>query len=209
MEDKGWVKLHRQILDNIFLMHDPTAFMVFVKLLLLVSRTKGEYATGRRKFSELLEMNPNTLYSVLVRLETQHLINITSNRQYSIISICNWAKYQSGVNNNDTNVATTRQQRGNTITRKKKEEVIREYVNFAELEPEIGEFVKMRQAMRKPVTARALELIVKRLKEIYPNDIAKQKACLEQSTVRSWQTVYALKDTEDKKQPNGKYATWL
>lgn len=107
--EKGWVKSHRQILDNIFLMHDNNAFMVFTKLLLLVNRKTGQLATGRNSLGEQVNLNPRTLYDVLIRLENQQIINITSNNRYSVITICNWEKYQ----NDPTTEPTSSQQLAN------------------------------------------------------------------------------------------------
>lgn len=107
--EKGWVKLHRKITENIFLMHDNNAYLVFTKLLLMVGKEKGQWAGGRRQLGELMNMNHRTLYDVLIRLESQQLIEIESNQRYSTISICNWTKYQSQPNQ-EKEVVPTRAQ---------------------------------------------------------------------------------------------------
>jgi hypothetical protein len=122
--DQGWIKSWRKLLDNQFLMHDNNAFLVFIKLLHLVNKD-GEYVTGRFALAERVNLNSNTLYSVLVRLETQHLINISSNNKYSIISICNWSRYQGSDNSTLNNAATTRQQRGNNAATLNKNKELR------------------------------------------------------------------------------------
>lgn len=91
--DQGWIKLHRQIGDNMFLMQDEKAFNVFIKLLICVNK-KGDISGGRRQLGTLFNINDRTLYDVFKRLENQQMININSNHQYSVISICNWSKYQ-------------------------------------------------------------------------------------------------------------------
>jgi len=93
--DKGWVKLHRNISENVFLQKDNNAYLVFTKLLYTVSKSKGEWAGGRIQLGELMNMNPRTLYDVLKRLESQHMIKLNPNTKYSVITICNWHKYQS------------------------------------------------------------------------------------------------------------------
>lgn len=110
--DRGWIKLHRKIADNIFLMHDDNAFNVFVKLLIYVN-SNGEYAAGRNVLGELLHINPRTLYDVLIRLESQQLIKITSNKRYSVITICKWETYQRSPNNKLLNVPTIAQPQPN------------------------------------------------------------------------------------------------
>lgn len=98
MSNKGWVKFHRQIRENLFLMNDDNAYLVFTKLLIFVN-SNGEYASGRNMLGELLHINPRTLYDVLIRLESQQMISISSNKRYSVISICNWEHYQRTPNN--------------------------------------------------------------------------------------------------------------
>jgi len=129
-DSKGYIKSWRKILDNRFLMYDDNAYIVFTKLLHMVNRKTGEYTTGRFQLAELMNKKPNTLYSILVRLESQHLINITSNNKYSVISICNWHKYQSNDNSPSNNATTTRQQRDNNATTlNKKEERRKKNIN--------------------------------------------------------------------------------
>ncbi len=108
--EKGWIKLHRRVLENVFLMHDDNAFSVFTKLLMMVGREKGQWAGGRHQLGELMNLNHRTLYGVLIRLERQQLISIESNNRYSTITICNWNKYQSTDNNQKDLNSTARQQ---------------------------------------------------------------------------------------------------
>jgi DNA-binding PadR family transcriptional regulator len=139
--DKGWVKLHRRILENHFLMHDEKAFCVFLKLLMLVGKQKGQWSGGRIQLSEWMDMNPNTLYKVLKRLEGQQLISIDSNNRYTIYTICNWHKYQTLSNSSVDKPVTAQQQRGNSAVttrehsnknkkeKKNKEDVVKKETN--------------------------------------------------------------------------------
>lgn len=108
--DKGWIKFHRRILENHFLMNDEKAYIVFTKLLLLVGQSKGQWSGGRLQLAELMDMNPNTLYKVLKRLEGQQLITTNSNNRYTVYTICNWHKYQTSSNSQNKN----EQLRGNS-----------------------------------------------------------------------------------------------
>lgn len=116
---KGYVRLYRQVEENEFLMLDDKAFIVFTKLLLFVGREKGQWAGGRRQLAKRMNMNDNTLYKVLKRLEDNRLIAITSNQRYSIYHICNWHKYQNVSNRLNLESVTSRQPAGNTLTRTK------------------------------------------------------------------------------------------
>ena len=96
--EKGWVKLHRKMQENYLLRHDKNAFYVFVNLLMLVGQEKGQWAGGRRQLAAILEMNDNTLRSVLERLRNNGMIAIDSKTRYSIITVKNWAIYQNKPN---------------------------------------------------------------------------------------------------------------
>lgn len=56
-------------------------------------------------------------------------------------------------------------------------------------------FMEMRRAIKKPMTERAISMLIHRLERLKQNghDV---NACLDQSTFHSWQDVYPLKDTE-------------
>lgn len=116
----GYVKLYRGIERNELLMNDNTAFLVFLKLLIYADRTTGTYKTGRNKLASLCNLNPNTLYSALKRLESATIIQQQSNKSSTTITICNWWKYQQDGNS----ASSHRQSTINTKQEKKKKENI-------------------------------------------------------------------------------------
>lgn len=70
-------------------------------------------------------------------------------------------------------------------------------IDKEELRTEIQEFVKMRTKIKKPLTAYALELVLKELNKITPNT-EEQVKIVQQSIKNGWQGVFPLK--EEKKQ---------
>ena len=92
--NNGWVKLHRQILENEMLAYDNNAFIVFTKLLLLADKKTGRYITGRYRFAEIMNLNPSTARNVLDRLCKHGLVDSTSDNKRTTISICKWKQYQ-------------------------------------------------------------------------------------------------------------------
>ena len=71
--------------------------------------------------------------------------------------------------------------------------VINENFTDEELKQTIYEFIKMRKAIKKPMTTRALELLIEKLNKMASNE--KEKiAILNQSIEHCWQTIYALKE---------------
>lgn len=114
--ERGYVKLWRVIDQNELLENDNTALLVFIKLLTRVDRHTGTYRTGRYKLAHMCNLNPNTLYSALKRLEASTIIQQRSNSSSTTITICNWWKYQQ-----DDNSTPTKRRRGVNTKQEKKE----------------------------------------------------------------------------------------
>lgn len=73
------------------------------------------------------------------------------------------------------------------------EEFFKENNISIELKNTLQDFIDMRKTIKKPMTTRALELLVKQLNKL-SNDEQTQIAILNQSIVHGWQSVYELKD---------------
>lgn len=71
--------------------------------------------------------------------------------------------------------------------------VIDNFTDDPDLIAMIKEFIKMRQLIKKPMTNRALELMLNKLFEL-SKDTERQIKILDQSIVHNWLTVYDLKD---------------
>ena len=75
------------------------------------------------------------------------------------------------------------------------------YVADDALNSAIIEFIDFRKKIKKPMTNKAIELLIKKLNELSP-DIVTQIAIINQSILNGWQTVYPLKeDPASKQQP--------
>ena len=55
------------------------------------------------------------------------------------------------------------------------------------------EFIKMRVAIKKPLTTRALELLISRLKNLSPYE-SEQIEILNNSILNNWQGIFPLKN---------------
>lgn len=73
------------------------------------------------------------------------------------------------------------------------EAILAEYTSNQELQQALLEFVKMRKLIKKPLTDRALRLILSKLDTLANDDGAKINI-LNQSIVNNWQGVFPLKD---------------
>lgn len=119
----GWVKLHRKLLDNEFLRHDPTAKVVFITLLLIADRN-GKGSFGRDMLGTLSGVKPITAYKSFLRLKNADLVTQDSNNRYTRFSICKWSEYQGSVTQDSNNEVTTKYQPSNNqVTHYKNKEV--------------------------------------------------------------------------------------
>ena len=103
MTDKGYIKLHRSILDWEWY-QDTNTKVVFLHLLLNAqwedSRyhgyvvPKGSLVIGRKKLAEELEITERAVRTALNHLKSTNEVTIKVTNQFSIVTIVNWAKYQ-------------------------------------------------------------------------------------------------------------------
>ena len=133
MERKGWIKLHRRILDSGFWKkseyvhlwilillkanHTTTEFVFNGKTLKLLP---GQFLTGRHSLSVDSTISPSKVERILKYLENEHQIEQQKTNKFRIITVKEWKKYQSvngesGQQNGqqvDNNWTTTGQQSG-------------------------------------------------------------------------------------------------
>lgn len=121
---EGWVKSYRSVLDHELLANDNSAYIVFTKLLLKVDRKTGKYTTGRFKLGDLCNLKPITAWKALHRLKNGQMVSLSSNNRFTVITICNWTKYQGNGNSSRNNQVTTGEQPSNTKQEEEEEEEV-------------------------------------------------------------------------------------
>jgi len=95
----------------------------------------------------------------------------------------------------------------NTINNKKEtdlDKTINSYTDNKDLKETIKDFLKMRKSIKKPMTGKALTLLLNKLDKMSDNNDLKIEI-LNQSILHSWQTVYQLKDAAAPETNNNKY----
>ena len=110
MENNGFIKLHRSILEWEWY-DDPNTMRVFIHLLLNAqwedSRyhgyevPKGSLVIGRKKLAEELEITERAVRTALNHLKSTNEVTIKVTNQFSIVTIVNWEKYQGRDDEND------------------------------------------------------------------------------------------------------------
>lgn len=59
------------------------------------------------------------------------------------------------------------------------------------------EYIKMRKLIKAPMTDRALQMLIKKVEQLEPNSIDRQKQMLETAIMNNWKSVYPLKDKQE------------
>jgi len=144
----GHFKVDRSIIDHAVFAH-PIALKIWIWCLakaswkkrsvplkigkgeIIVDINPGQFIFGRFKAEESLNIDGSAIYRWIQKFSSKEweLIELEPNNQYTIVTICNWDKYQS-VNDEDeqptNNQRTTVEQPTNTKkkVKKGKEEVI-------------------------------------------------------------------------------------
>ena len=131
--DRGWIKIHRKLLDNT-VFYNPVRLQLFLYLLVMsnhkpnkvfgIELVRGQHITGRKKLSSTLNCSESLVYKNLKALQKNDLITLKSNNKHTIVTICNYDTYQDAVTTNgqqSNNKVTTKEQQSNTNKNDKKE----------------------------------------------------------------------------------------
>ena len=104
-----------------------------------------------------------------------------------------------------TDTKTDKNIKPKTIKEKQEKESVRYFPTDEALEKTFSDFMEMRKKIRKPMTDRAIELMIRKLNK-YDPDIAIKM--LEQSIVNCWQDVFELKDQSRKQTRDALAEKW-
>lgn len=104
---EGWVKVHRKLNETAF-KGKPLIIALFIDLLTNANHKKhtfifnkkevvieaGQLVTGLFQLSKRTGISIQSLRTALVTLKSTNTITIKTTTKYSVITICNWKKYQ-------------------------------------------------------------------------------------------------------------------
>lgn len=127
----GWIRLYRQLLESpVF--ENEKALKIWIWCLLKATHTdreqlvglkvvnlqKGQFIFGRKKASEELNINENTIYKYIKMLEQLEMITTNSNTKFTIITIRKWDEYQYI---GEEEITTEEQQNNSGVTTKEQQ----------------------------------------------------------------------------------------
>lgn len=131
MENEGYIKLYRKMLNNPIICKDSDYFSVWIYLLLNATHSEydvmfkneritlkaGQLITGRKVIAKKFNIDENKVQRILKNLEKQHQIEQQTSTKNRLISIVNWSEYQIERHSNKqqvNNKRTTSEQQLNT-----------------------------------------------------------------------------------------------
>lgn len=178
-----------------------------------ITLKKGQLITGRKSIADKLKISESKVQRILKCFENEQQIKQQTNPRNRVITILNWDKYQQLEQQTEqqlNNKRTTSEQQVNTNNNinnvimkqcnKNKKEKTTEFDkliddNFKsneDLKNTVYEFIKMRKAIKKPLTTRGLELMINKLYKITTN-ANEQIEILNNSIMNNWQGIFPLK----------------
>jgi len=120
MERNGWIRLHRGI-ENHWIWETPKYFARWVDMLFLaswdtktvlfnnraVTVARGQFVTSSRMLQGRWKTNAKTVRVFLDTLEQDGMIRTATSKYMTIVSICNYDKYQTPQNPNENPAENT------------------------------------------------------------------------------------------------------
>ena len=105
--------------------------------------------------------------------------------------------------NQMTNQTTLYKHKQNKNTKKEREkkdqtynEILDRLVEDENLKAAYLEFIKMRKLIKKPMTNKALEMLIRKVDKLEPDSIERKIELLDNAVLHNWQSVYPLKDND-------------
>lgn len=154
----GWLKLHRQILENPIVMKDSDHLAVWIYLLLNATHKEypaifkgekitlqpGQLLTGRKAISDKLSIQESKVKRILTSFETDQQIDRQRGNKNSLISIVQWDKYQERDQQNDQQMTSKRPASDQQVTTNKNVKNIKNVKKSIYI-PDLSEFSPLLQ----------------------------------------------------------------
>lgn len=108
---------------------------------------------------------------------------------------------QSSVQSSSTLIRQEENRRDKTKKESKKreksyDEILDRLVEDENLKAAYLEFIKMRKLIKKPMTNKALEMLIRKVDKLEPESIERKIELLDNAVLHNWQSVYPLKDND-------------
>lgn len=174
-----------------------------------ITLSPGQLLTGRKSISSKLKVSESKVQRILKTFEIEQQIEQQTTPRNRLISVLNWNQYQKNeqlFEQQLNNKRTTTEQQLNTNNKVNKEnngnnankgtkglsEVINSYTSDPKLMDALTGYIDMRKTIKKPLTDKALRMVVTKLDKLGKNTPEKIEI-INQSVMNSWQGIFPIK----------------
>lgn len=199
----------------------------------IVNIERGQTFTSYRSLTNRWGWGAPRIKKFLELLEREKMLEIKTFKNGTLLTLVNYEVYQDTRNANVTqterkrngSVTQTERKRNVTVTKqecKNEENVKNERMKQKPIRPErffpdndllektFTDFRDMRKKIKAPMTDRAVDLMVGKIKKLDPGTAVKM---LEQSIMNGWKDIYELKDENkdpagNRQQPRGRFTNF-
>lgn len=237
-KDSDYFKLWFEMLANARYLNEPKTDM-HEKIVYTLHR--GEFIFGRVSWSKRLGIGEQKIRTFIKKLLKEDMIReVHKTPKFTIYFIVNYEKYNQQTNQqldidisglqgmsnqqNNQQVTITQPSPNQQITTNKESKegckkvkkdinyIIDDFTSNADLKEAIKDFIDMRKQIKKPMTDRAIKLLLRDLNKLSSDDGTKIEI-LNQSIQNCWKGIFPLKkegqhgsNTGNNQQNKGKYA---
>lgn len=213
---EGWVSFHRKITEWEWYT-DPNTFRLFFHLILMANNSdgnwrgtpvkRGQHITSIKKLSDALNITEKQVRTSMEKLKKTGEVTCEGTNKYTVVTIEKYDVYQESENktaNNTVNKGQTKGKRkatkgqskgnqratNNNENNENNEDNKKTYSDFLPLNDAIHDFIDFRLKLGKPMTEKAVSLLITRLNK-FTNNLNEQIDLLNEAILRGWMTVYA------------------
>lgn len=205
----GWIKLHRTI-NKHWIFKDADKLKAWITILLNVNHEENKVNLGNDMFicgrgeslksldtwSKLFgnNWNKSKVRRFFDLLKNDSMIVLKNEHKTTRLTVCNYDNYQDLRNTGETQVKRKRNAGETQVTSNKNDKKIKnDKEKKSALDLVFLDFEEMRNKLKKPLTEKAKNLLLKKLNTLSNNEET-QILILEQSIMNSWQGIFELKN---------------
>jgi hypothetical protein len=223
MAEGGWVKLHRRLMEKaIWTSSSAEQKIILITLLMMANHegkewewqgkqfkaNPGEFVTSAKSIMAKAGdgISRQNVRTALEKFKKYEFLTYQSTKTGLLINIVNWVDYQAKnvepnqpINHEVTNRSPSPNQQVTTNKNVKNDKNDKKYIYISEftqnklLIETIIDFMKMRDKIKKPMTDKALQIMINKLKGLSEDEEIQIKI-LENSIEHCWQGIFQLKE---------------
>lgn len=213
-QEKPFDRAHAWIDMLLLANHEDNKFVLGNELLEVKS---GSFITSEVKLMERWGWGKGKTRAFLDLLQSDGMIIRKADRKKTTITIVNYEVYAilkttnrpqtdrkrtdngliTDTNNNDKNDNNEKNNKKESKKERKAttyDEILSSVIDDSLRELYL-EYIKMRKMIKSPMTDRALTMLIKKVNQLEPTDISRQKQLLETAIMNNWKSVYPIKES--------------